>query len=313
MPRRVGKYFSAAGVFAGNGVPLPKAIRTAIDQVTPWISSHGIKIVAILLTALFVRRFASALLAKLIRRMVTVDNVLTAEEETRREETLVRIFTTSLGVVVWTIGILMGLQAVGVDIAPLLAAAGIAGVALGLAGQHLIRDLISGLFIIMENQYRIGDRICCDNTCGVVEDMTMRMTTLRDLDGVVHHIPHGEIKRISNQSKRFSRVNLNIGVAYHANIEQVIDVVNRVGRELAEDPAWCAAIVKPPQFLRIEDFGETAMIIKILGETQPLKQPEVTGELRKRLKIAFDHNGIEMSSSHRPLTQKTSMPPPKHY
>jgi len=284
--------------------PVQKAIRTLIDWVTPWASLHGVKIAAILLTAFFVRRFASALLAKLIRKRVTVDNALTVEEEHRREETLVRIFTTSLGVVIWTVGILMGLQAVGVNIQPLLAAAGIAGIALGFAGQHLIRDLISGLFIIMENQYRIGDRVCCDDTCGVVEDITMRMTTLRDLDGVVHHISHGEIKRVSNQSKHFSRVNLNVGVAYHANIEQVIAVVNQVGKDLAEDPAWRAAIVKPPQFLRIEDFGETAMIVKILGETRPLKQPEVTGELRKRIKIAFDSNGIEMSSSHLPAPQK---------
>jgi len=311
MPRTVDKYLFAAGVLACDGVSLQKGIRTVIRWATPWVSSHGVKIAAILLTAFFVRRFASALLAKLIRRMVTVDDVLTAEEENRREETLIRIFTASLGVVVWTVGILMGLQAVGVNIAPLLAAAGIAGIALGFAGQHLIRDLISGLFIIMENQYRIGDQVCCNGACGVVEDITMRMTTLRDLDGIVHHISHGEIKRVSNQSKRFSRVNLNVGVAYHSNIEQVISVVNRVGMDLAEDPAWRAAITKPPQFLRIEDFGETAMIVKILGETKPLKQPEVTGELRKRLKIAFDNNGIEMSSSHLLVPQRSSVPPPK--
>ena len=310
--RTADKYLLPTAAFLGDGAALQKAIQTAIHWVTPWASSHGVKIAAILLTAFFVRRFASALLAKLIRRMVAVDDRLTAEEENRREETLIRIFTTSLGVVVWTVGILMGLQAVGVDIAPLLAAAGIAGIALGFAGQHLIRDLISGLFIIMENQYRIGDRVCCDNTCGVVEDITMRMTTLRDLDGVVHHISHGEIKRVANQSKHFSRVNLNVGVAYHSNIEQVIAVVNRVGRDLAEDPVWREAIVNPPQFLRIEDFGETAMIIKILGETKPLKQPEVTGELRKRIKIAFHSNGIEMSSAHLLAPQKISTPPPKN-
>lgn len=291
--------------------PLQKALQTAIQWVTPWVSLHGVKIAAILLTAFLVRRLASVLLARIIRKAVTVDDVLTAEEEHRREETLVRIFTTSIGVVIWTVSILMGLEAVGVNIAPLLAAAGIAGIALGFAGQHLIRDLISGLFIIMENQYRIGDRVCCDDTCGVVEDITMRMTTLRDLDGVVHHISHGEIKRVSNQSKHFSRVNLNVGVAYHSDIEQVIAVVNQVGKDLAEDQVWRAAIVKPPQFLRIEDFGETAMIIKILGETKPLKQPEVTGELRKRIKTAFDSNGIEMSPAHLLIPQKTSTRPSK--
>ena len=111
------------------------------------------------------------------------------------------------------LALLMILQEVGIAIGPLLAAAGIAGLAFGFGGQYLIRDLISGLFIIMENQYRIGDVVCFDGTCGLVEDISMRMTTLRDLDGIVHHVPHGEIKKVSNLSKQFARVNLNIGLS----------------------------------------------------------------------------------------------------
>jgi small conductance mechanosensitive channel len=145
--------------------------------------------------------------------------------------------------------------------------------------------------------------VCFDGTCGLVEDISMRMTTLRDLDGIVHHVPHGEIKRVSNLSKQFARVNLDIGISYSANLEQVISVVNKVGTELAEDPAWKEHILKPPQFLRIDDFGDSAIVIKILGDTKPLKQWDVTGELRKRLKVAFDREGIEIPFPQRVIHQ----------
>ena len=132
------------------------------------------------------------------------------------------------------------------------------------------------------------------------------MTTIRDLDGTVHHIPHGEIKKVSNLSKYFARVNLNIGISYSSNLEQVISVVNKVGKELAEDLEWKEYILKPPQFVRVDDFGDSAIIIKILGETKPLKQWDVAGELRKRLKIAFDREGIEIPFPQRVVHQVKS-------
>jgi small conductance mechanosensitive channel len=260
----------------------------------PWLYSHGVKIIAIVLAAYLIRKLAGTFIEKIVRKIIISDHFLTKEAEKKREDTLIRIFTTSVGILIWLLTLLMILQEVGIAITPLLAASGIAGLAFGFGGQYLIRDLISGLFIIMENQYRIGDVVCFDGTCGLVEDISMRMTTLRDLDGVVHHVPHGEIKKVSNLSKYFARVNLNIGVSYSANLEQVISVVNKIGNELAADPEWKAHILKPPQFLRVDDFGESAVIIKILGETKPIKQWDVAGELRKRLKIAFDKEGIEI-------------------
>jgi len=128
----------------------------------------------------------------------------------------------------------------------------------------------------------------------MVEDITLRMTTLRDLDGTVHHIPQGEIKMVSNLSKKYARVNLNIGVAYNSNLEQVIEVINRTGNELANDPLFKDSVITPPRFLRVDDFADSAIVVKILGDTQPLKQWDVTGELRKRLKTAFDKEGIEI-------------------
>ena len=265
-----------------------------IQNLTPWLLDHGVKIAAIIIAAYLIRRFATIFIERIVKKIIVSDHFLTKEAEKKREDTLIRIFTASLRILVLLVALLMIFQEAGIAVGPLLAAAGIAGLAFGFGGQYLIRDLISGLFIIMENQYRVGDVVCFDGTCGLVEDVSLRMTTLRDLDGVVHHVPHGEIKKVSNLTKHFSRVNLNIGVAYNSNLELVISVVNRVGQELANDPAWKEFILKPPQFLRVDDFGDSAIIIKILGETKPIKQWDVAGELRKRIKIAFDKNGIEI-------------------
>ena len=269
-------------------------LQKFVQNITPWFLDHGVKIVAIIIVAYLIRKFAGIFIERIIRKIIISDHFLTKEAEKKREDTLIRIFTVSLGILIWLLALLMILQETGIAIGPLLAAAGIAGLAFGFGGQYLIRDLISGLFIILENQYRLGDVACFDGTCGLVEDISMRMTTLRDLDGIVHHVPHGEIKRVSNLSKYYARVNLNIGIAYNSDLEKVIGVVNRVGKELAEDPQWKEFITKPPQFLRVDDFADSAIIIKILGETKPIKQWDVAGELRKRLKIAFDKENIEI-------------------
>ncbi|MFA5782788.1 MAG: mechanosensitive ion channel family protein [Bacteroidales bacterium] len=273
------------------------------ELLVPWLLSHGVKILIIAVGAYFLNKVAKRFIEKIVRIAVVPDKFISKQAEKKREDTLIRIFTWTCSIIIWLIGILMILQEIGVPIGPILAAAGIIGLAVGFGGQYLIRDIISGLFIILENQYRIGDVVNFDNTSGLVEDISLRMTTLRDLDGTVHHVPHGEIKKVSNLSKYFSRVNLNIGIAYSSKLEHVIEVVNQTGKALAEDPQWKEFIIKPPQFLRVDDFADSAIIIKILGETQPLKQWDVTGELRKRIKIAFDNEGIEIPFPQRVIHQ----------
>jgi len=269
-------------------------IQRFLQNLIPWLLSSGVKILGILIAAFILHKVSKVFIEKLVRKAVVADHFLTKEAEKKREDTLIRIFHGVFYVLIWIMVVIMVISEFGVNIGPLLAGAGIVGLAFGFGGQYLIRDIISGLFIILENHYRVGDVVCLDETCGLVEDITLRMTTLRDLDGVVHHVPNGEIKKASNLSKYFSRVNLNIGISYNSDLEKVIEVVNRVGKELAEDPEWKDYIKKPPQFLRVDDFADSAVIIKILGETHPLKKWDVTGELRKRLKIAFDKEGIEI-------------------
>ena len=273
---------------------MKETIMNLVDLVSPWILSHGINIILIAVGTYFLNRFLSHAIEKIVRTAVVSDKYLSKEAEEKREDTLIRIFTWSGKILILFVAILTILQEIGIPIAPILAGAGIIGIAVGFGGQYLIKDIISGFFFILENQYRVGDVVNFDGTGGLVEDISLRMTTLRDLDGTVHHIPHGEITKVANLSKDFARINLNIGIAYAANLDHVIKIVNEVGDELSQDPQWKAFIIKSPQFLRVEDFADSSVVIKILGETQPLKQWEVTGELRKRIKIAFDNEGIEI-------------------
>jgi small conductance mechanosensitive channel len=275
------------------------------DQLTPWLLSHGLRIVGILIGAYILNKLANRFIEKIVRVSVTTDQHLTEAQEIKRENTLIRIFGWTTSIIIFLVGTMMVLQELGVPIGPILAGAGIVGLAVGFGGQYLIRDLITGFFMILENQYRIGDVVSLDGTNGLVEDISLRMTTLRDMDGTVHHVPHGDIKRVANLSKNFARINLNVNVAYSANLEKVIEVLNATGNELAEDPKWKDLITKPPQFLRVEDFSDSAVIIKILGETVPLKQWEITGELRKRIKMAFDKEGIEIPLPQRVIHQYT--------
>lgn len=265
-----------------------------------WFFSRGIKIILILIATYLINRLARRTIERAIKKEV---KDTTPEGTKKRQKTLTRIFSGALTIIVWVVAITMILPELGINIGPILAGAGILGVALGFGAQYMIRDFLAGLFIILENQYRVGDVVCLDGTCGLVEDINLRKTILRDLDGIVHHVPNGEIKKASNLSKQFARVNLNIGVAYKENLDKVIEVVNKVGKELAEDPQWKDLIIKPPQFLRVDNFGESAIIIKILGETKPLKQWDVTGELRKRIKIAFDKEKIEIPFPQRVIHQ----------
>jgi moderate conductance mechanosensitive channel len=268
-----------------------------------WLLSHGIKIAGIAIVTYLLYKFGGSFMERVIRRAVKPTRFLTREAEKKREDTLIRVFTTTFSITIASVGFLMIISELGLNIAPLLAGAGIVGVAIGFGGQYLIKDFITGLLIILENQYRVGDVVCIDKTCGVVEDINLRITVLRDLDGTVHHVPNGDIRVASNLSKTSANVNLDIGVAYSSNLDHVIKVVNEVGMKLAKDKDWKDFITEAPQFLRVDSFADSSIIIKIKGETVPLKQWSVTGELRKRLKESFDREKIEIPFPQRVIHQ----------
>lgn len=285
---------------------MEKQLEQFAEQLLPWLLSHGVKILFIIAGSVLLSIILKRVIIRIVRMAVVPDKneassaTAQLQAELKRENTLILIFVGIMRISIILIASMMVLSEMGLMIGPILAGAGIIGLAVGFGGQYLIRDIISGLFIIIENQYRVGDVVNFDGTGGFVENISLRMTTLRDMDGTVHHIPHGEINKTANLTKHFSRVNMNVRISYKADLHHVIEIINKTGKELAEDIKWKEFITKAPQFLRVDDFGESAIIVKILGDTLPIKQWDVSGELRLRLKLAFDREGIEI-----PLPQLT--------
>jgi len=266
--------------------------------VVNWLVEHGIRILIIAVVAAALWFALNKFLPPIMGRLMTTTKGETKEGIKKRKDTLVGILGGIGRIFIVTVAIMMILDEVGVPIASVLVGLGIAGVAVGFGAQYLIRDLIAGIFIIMENQYRVGDVARVADVAGLVEQITLRKTVLRDLDGIVHHVPNGEIRVASNFTRHFSRVNLNISVGYGTDLDHAISVINRVGKELAEDEKWRKVIKTPPQVLRVDNLGDSGIDIKILGDVKPIEQWAVMGELRLRLKKAFDDEGIEIPWPH---------------
>lgn len=264
-----------------------------------WLRDPGRWIAILGLVGLALVLLATAVIPKIIQRSVQRSRGdQTDEEVKKRSDTLSAVLVASLQALILSIVAFMILDKLGLNVSAMIAGAGVVGIALGFGAQSLVKDIISGLFVLLENQYRRGDVVKIADASGLVEDVNLRRTILRDLDGTVHSVPNGEIRVASNLTKGWSRVNLNVGVAYGTDLDRAIAVANRAGRDLAEDPAWSPHILKAPQVLRVDSFGDSAVEIKILGDTRPGQQWPVTGELRLRLKKAFDEENIEIPWPH---------------
>jgi len=269
------------------------------SEVTDWLSSHGLRI--LLITGVCVGAYYALrrVVPPLLRRAVAAQMKGRDEEEvSQRVNTLSGVLVKTGAVIIAMVAVFTILAEVGVSIAPALAGFGIAGIAVGFGAQSLVKDLIAGVFILMEDQYSVGDVVKVAGIAGLVEEVNLRRTVLRDLDGIVHSVPNGEITVASNYTKDWSRVNLNISVGYGEDLDRVIEVINRVGKEMSEEPYWGSLMITPPQVLRVDALGDSGIDIKILGDTKPIKQWEIMGELRKRLKRVFDQEGIEIPWPH---------------
>ncbi|MDP2931402.1 MAG: mechanosensitive ion channel family protein [Chloroflexota bacterium] len=274
-----------------EGIPIvtPGAVQT-------WLLQHGVLILIIILVAYLLHRVSRLAIPEVVERSVKVrgEGRRAQEELAKRSHTLGGILSQTVSILILVVAVFMVLSELNVPIAPLLAGAGVVGVAIGFGAQSLVRDLMNGIFILMEDQYNQGDVVRIAGISGLVEEVNLRRTVLRDLDGIVHTIPNGQVTTASNFTKDWSRVNLNIPVAYDENLDRVIKVINGVGKELTTDTTFGPMIISTPKVLRVDNFGELGMEIKILGDTKPLKQWDVMGELRKRIKEAFDKEGIKM-------------------
>ena len=264
-----------------------------------WLKDSGISILIIIVIAAAVY-FVLRHLIPVIIKQTTAQRMKgkLGEEIKKRSNTLSSVLIkTSLTIIV-IFALFTILPEFGINITAMLAGLGVIGIAVGFGAQTLIKDYLSGLFIILEDPYDVGDVVRVGGIAGLVEEIGLRRTILRDLDGIVHSVPNSEIKTASNFTKGYSRVNLNISVAYGEDLDRVINVINRVCKEMAEDPKWKADFVTTPQVLRVDNLGDSGIDIKILGDTKPIRQWDVMGELRLRLKRTFDAEEIEIPWPH---------------
>jgi len=264
-----------------------------------WLGPQGIRVLAIVIVAITLYFLLRHFTSLLIKRHVSLQMKKQAKGEVqKRVTTLSSVSVTAGTAIIVIIAILTILPEFGVNITATLAGIGIIGIAVGFGAQSLIKDLLAGIFILLEDQYRVGDVAKIAGIGGLVEKIELRRTVLRDLDGIVHSIPNGEIKVASNFTKGYSRVNLNVSVAYGEDLDHVIEIINRVCKEMAEDPKWSADFLSTPKVLRIDNLGNSGIDIKILGDTKPIRQWDVMGELRLRIKRTFDKEGIEIPWPH---------------
>lgn len=274
-----------------------------------WLLDSGIKIAIVVILGLI----GYIIMRRIVPRFVKRTMVLRMKDKpdyavAKRSKTISYVITGTLGALIGIVVLFTILGQVGVNIGPALASLGILGLAVSFGAQSLIKDFINGVFILFEDQYGIGDVVRTAGVSGLVEEVNLRHTVLRDLDGIVHFIPNSEISIASNFSKEYSRVNMNVSVGYGEDLDRVIEAINGLCRQMFEEAYWKEKIIKVPQVLRVDALGNSGIDIKILGDTLPLAQWEVMGELRKRIKMEFDRQGIEIPWPHTKVYFGNPMP-----
>ncbi|MFA7172528.1 MAG: mechanosensitive ion channel family protein [Kiritimatiellia bacterium] len=222
-------------------------------------------------------------------------------ESNKRVTTLVQLIRQAARIAIWLTIILIILKEIGVDIRPILASAGILGLAIGFGAQNLVRDCISGFFFILENQVRVGDVAIVNGTGGLVESVNFRTIVLRNNSGVVHIFPNGTVTTLSNMTNNWSAYVFEIGVAYKENTDRVIEVMKQVGVDLKQDPAYGDLMLEEPEIFGVDKFDNSAVIIKGRIKTRPIRQWKVGREYLRRIKLAFDNAGIEIPFPHQTL------------
>lgn len=260
-----------------------------------WVLTNGLGLV--LIVALTVVAFKAVgilsgrLLGLLLRGREDV-------ESKKRAETLASVIRWLLRTVIVVVAAVMILAQLGVKVAPVLAAAGVVGLAVGIGAQSLVQDLIAGFFILLEDQVRVGDVVQLDSRAGMVERITLRMIILRDFAGNVHYVRNGKIDVVTNMTKEFSRAAFEVGVAYREDVDEVIRVIQAVGAEMQQDPAFKNDILAPVEVMGLDRFADSALIIKGRFQTAPAQQWRVLREFNRRIKKKFDELGIEIPFPH---------------
>lgn len=296
-------------------------------EVTDFLS-RPVTVVLILLGAFLLNRVVWFFIGRFVRRVERQDSESTirrmkrrtgvallessSDEPQRRVQRSKAIGSVLRGVssfIIWSAAVAWSLVVLGVDLAPILASAGILGVALGFGAQTMVKDFLAGMFILAEDQIGVGDIVDLGPATGTVESLSLRVTRIRDVEGVVWFVPNGEIQRVGNLSQQWSRALLDIDVAYDTDIKAATEVIQSVASGIAGDAAWSSKILEEPEVWGVEQFGPDAISIRLVIKTAPLEQFAVQRELRRRLKEAFDEHGIEIPFPQRTVWNRYEEPP----
>jgi len=275
---------------------LEKLINWSVTELPSIILLIILLIVSLRLVAFFINRMKKLFQKKALSHPDGPD--LEAE---KRLQTVFGILHKVLSILIWMVFIMIFLRKFNIDIAPILAGAGIIGLAVGFGAQELVRDFISGFFILLENQIRVGDVVVLNGTSGLVEEIQLRTVTLRDLSGVVHIFQNGKINTISNMTKGWSAMVFDIGVAYKEDLTIVMRVMKEVSEDLRADEAFSQNILEPMEIFGLDQFGDSALVVKGRIKTSPGNQWTIGREYRKRLKAAFDKHHIEIPFPHQTI------------
>ncbi|HVI69199.1 MAG TPA: mechanosensitive ion channel family protein [Magnetospirillaceae bacterium] len=267
-----------------------------IEIIHLWFAANWWMVILIFAGAWIARYVAGFFVAGVVRRTVRRKHHgdLTEEDIKKRQDTLIAMFTAMLRVLIWAVAGFSIIELIfpRLDLTPVLAGASVLGVAIGFGAQTLIKDFLSGLFIILENQYRVGDVVEIDDASGTVEQITLRSTIVRDNNGSVHYIPNGNITHAINKTMGFAKINLTIEVTASTDVDALAAIINEVGSKMADEQKWKERIIDKPHFLGIDSFTTSTLDVKIVGKTYPTAQWSVTGDLRRRLLSAFKKEGI---------------------
>lgn len=285
---------------------LSKKLGEIGEGVGAWADDHLFNIIAILIVSFFVRRVVTLLLGRFLQRTIRKDLYPTERDRKKRIQTLDELVGAIVRIGTWFVAGILIINELGIDTGPLVASAGVVGIALGFGAQSLIKDFVTGIFIISENQYRIGDVVRIGTETGTVEAITIRTTILRDLDGNVHHVPNGSIVTTTNMTSGFSRINEDIVVSADADVATIEKIVNDVGQRLAQMEKYEKNIIEAPAFARIDGFVANGMIVKILAKVVDGEQWEIKGQLYRMLRKSFDAAGISLiQTQHVSVHQRT--------
>ncbi len=266
------------------------------------VTAHAFRIFLILAAAYIVTRLIQGIVPRLRQRVVSrITRSGSNLELEKRAATLGGVFRTTLAVVIWAIAIIMSLKEAGFDIVPILAGAGVVGLAVGFGAQNLVRDVISGVFLLLEDQVRVNDVAIVNGTGGLVEQINLRTIVLRGLDGTVHVFPNGSITTLSNMTHGYSYYVFDIGVAYKEDTDHVVEVVKNIAVQMRKEEPYNLYILEPLEVLGVDKFADSAVIVKVRIKTIPIKQWDVGREMNRRIKKEFDRLGIEIPFPHTSL------------